>query len=120
MAKLAAMLVLFVLLSGCVTLPPPDPISAEEIVHLGQVGPGNPALIDALETRPLGFPVTFDGLKDLENRGVSSDVIDTIVAYSVERRARALAPRYDPYRYDPYYPWPFRWHFGIGYHHHCR
>lgn len=118
--------VLLLAAAGCQTVPPPDPITADEIVHLSEGGPENPALITALETRPLGFPITYQGLQDLEARGVPADVIDTVTAYAVERRARQIAPRYTAY--NPWYgygglgyPWSFRWGFGIGYHHyHCR
>ncbi len=106
-----------VLLAGCATTPPPDPISKEEFVELAAGGPENPALIEALRTRPLGFPLTYRSLKELEEAGVSPEAIDTLVGLSVERRARALAPRYATWPCDPFYhPWPYGWRFGIGYH----
>ena len=74
-------------------------------------------------TRPLGFPVTYQGLQELERRGISAEVIDTIMAYAVERRAQAIAPRYATY-YDPWFwgsPWSWRWGVGFGYRRHrCR
>ena len=74
--------------------------------------------MQALETRPLGFPLTYESLKELERRGVPAPVLDAIVALSVDRRARSIAPRY-AYPYDP---WPWYWgpeiRYGFGYHRH--
>jgi hypothetical protein len=110
--------------AGCQTIPPPDPITVEEIVHLSAGGPESPALIDALQSRPLAFPVTYQGLQELERQGVSPEVIDTIVTYTVERRARQIAPSYATYYYDPWwgaYPWPYHFNWGFGYRYYrCR
>ena len=106
------------LVAGCQTVPPPDPVTMDEVVDLAAGGPESPALKEAIRTRPLGFPLTYESLKELEKRGVSAPVIDTIVALSVDRRARRLAPRYGYYDYDP---WPWygpSWRFGFGYHYH--
>ena len=121
----ALTLAVLLLVASCQTLPPPDPVTMDEILTLGAEWPENPALVTALETRPLGFPLTYEGLKELERRGASPALIDTVVALTVDRRARAMAPRYATY-YDPWFyggyhysPWHRgygpRWGFGMGY-----
>jgi hypothetical protein len=105
---------------GCASVPPPDPVTLEEVVQLSKAGASSPALVQALESRPLAFPLTYESLKKLEARGVPGPVIDTVVALTVERRARTLAQRYALY-YDPWlYPYPYPYHAGFGYHHYHR
>jgi hypothetical protein len=109
------------LIGGCVSVPPPDPITMDEIVSLSAAGADSPALVHALETRPLGFALSFENLKKLESRGVPPAVIDLLMSSTVDRRARALAPRYVPYWYDPWYPgpyWRFDFYGGYYFHHH--
>jgi hypothetical protein len=99
-------------LAGCATVPPPDPISVEEVVQLSEGGPESPALLEALRSRPLGFPLTYGSLKSLEGKGVPAPVLDTIVTERIRSRARAIAPRYGYghgywYPYWGYYHWPY-------------
>ncbi|MHC4470997.1 MAG: hypothetical protein ACYS99_08535 [Planctomycetota bacterium] len=104
--------------AGCVSTPLPDPVTMEEIVQLSKGGAESTALVQALSSRPLGFPLTYESLKKLEAEGVPGSVIDAVLALSVERRARTLAPRYS--YLDPWYPpYPY-WHVRFGYHHHHR
>ena len=80
----------------------------DEVIQLSKHGPNGPALVQALTTRPLGFPLTYESLKRLSEEGVPDAVIDTVLALSLERRARALAPRYG--YYDPWFhPWHWRY-----------
>jgi hypothetical protein len=97
---------------GCASTPPPDPVTMEEIIQLAEGGADNPALVQALEYRPLGFPLTFRSLKELEDRGVPAPIFFNDTATTVNRRARALAPYY----YGPgwYYPYPYPYHWGVG------
>lgn len=122
MRRLATVLALGILAAGCATVPPADPITMDEMVTLAKGGANAPAFQQALETRPLGFALTYQNMKELEKRGVPPDAIDRIVTNTVDRRARRMAPRYSPspYYYDPFYgpydPWyggPYRgWGFG--------
>ena len=72
-------------LAGCATTPPPDPISIAEIASLASGGPESPALRSALENRPLGFALTYENLKELERRWAEENEIAAIVDGELSR-----------------------------------
>ncbi len=107
---------LTLLAAGCESAPAREPVTQDEIVELSKAGPGAQALTDALESRPLAFPLTWTVLKDLEGRGVPPETLDTVIALATERQALSMASRYGYWWYPYYGPWPYYWHMGAGYH----
>ncbi len=100
--------------AGCRSLPPPDPLTTQEVIALSVEGAAPEEIIREINDSRTVYVLRARDVKDLLERGVDERVVDHMLETrirDVERYYRSLWYHY------PYYGWGPHWHFGYYY---CR
>jgi hypothetical protein len=112
LAGFGVVALVLILVTACETVSPPEPISESELLELSRGGPGTPDLTEALESRPIGFTLTYGLLRDLESKGVAPETLDKVIRNTTEFRAIEVATAYGYWWYPYNGPWPYYWRVG--------